>query len=271
MKKVLIFVILFTLVFACKKDQFDISNLNNNRVMVLGHGGVGVGKNYPQNTVESILKCLSYGAHGTEMDVQMTKDSVLVAYHDELLETNTNGSGKIYDYNWDEIKNLHYKYPAYTQYSLVRVSDILDNIPNLSTYFFAFDCKNYDPDISDAYVNRYNRAIIRLITNYNLHNNSIVEIKRGDQIRTLPAMDPLLNIASSHIYEISYPTAVTFNLKAITVSLEDITKEQVELAHKNNIWVAVYNLHTKADNIAAFQKNVDMVQTDKLQHALSLK
>ena len=104
MKNLIILSILLFVVSSCQKEDFEIINLNNNKITVLGHGGMGIGETYPMNSFESILNCLNLGADGTEIDVQMTKDGVLVAFHDESLEHSTNISGRIFNKTWDEIK-----------------------------------------------------------------------------------------------------------------------------------------------------------------------
>ena len=135
-------IVLFTILFAvssCKKDNFNILNLNNNKISVLGHGGMGIGQVYPINSFESILNCLNLGADGTELDVQMTKDSVLVAFHDRSLEHSTNISGQIFNKTWGEIKDVTYKNPLYTNYKLISLDELFTNIENPTKYIFFFD------------------------------------------------------------------------------------------------------------------------------------
>ena len=50
---------------------------------------MGIAFKYPINSYESFEPCFRIGAEGSEMDVQMTKDSVLVLFHDAKLEDGT--------------------------------------------------------------------------------------------------------------------------------------------------------------------------------------
>ena len=88
MKKLLYILSIF-LFSSCQKEIFDINNLNGD-ILVIGHGGMGVSHSYPINTFESIMHCINLGTDGTEIDVQMTKDGVLVAFHDKELSNKTN-------------------------------------------------------------------------------------------------------------------------------------------------------------------------------------
>ena len=68
---------------ACKKE-FPESNSK-----ILGHAGESLLKSKsknPPNTVESVRRAIELGADGVEIDVQMTSDGLLVAYHDGFLE-----------------------------------------------------------------------------------------------------------------------------------------------------------------------------------------
>ena len=85
MKEFIYISLLSILLFSCQVEDFELNNLNGNRIDALGHGGMGISNLYPSNSAESILNCLYLGATGTEIDIQMTSDGVLVLFHDEEL------------------------------------------------------------------------------------------------------------------------------------------------------------------------------------------
>ena len=99
-----------------KQEDFHVSNLNHDVIMVLGHAGMGEFYKYPNNSWESIEPALGIGADGVEIDIQMTKDSVLILFHDETLDLRTKCGGYTspYDYNWSEIK-VHSPSPAHDE------------------------------------------------------------------------------------------------------------------------------------------------------------
>lgn len=55
----------------------------------------GASGHAPENTLAAMLKALSLGADGIELDVHLSKDGVPVVIHDETLERTTNGHGKV--------------------------------------------------------------------------------------------------------------------------------------------------------------------------------
>src|SRR5690606_4742217 len=102
----ILFLIIVLSISSCNKDEFEISNLNGNKIGILGHGGMGISSTYPMNSVESIMNCIHLNSDGTEIDVQMTNDGVLVAFHDETLDNLTNGSGILHDMDWSDVNEL---------------------------------------------------------------------------------------------------------------------------------------------------------------------
>ena len=75
---------------------------------VIAHRGGG--QNFPENTLLSFSKSLQMGCDATELDVQVSKDGVVVVYHPDDLKQWTNGSGKISEHNWKELSNLNSGY-----------------------------------------------------------------------------------------------------------------------------------------------------------------
>ncbi len=61
------------------------------RPAIIGHRGAR--SLAPENTTAGINKALEFGADYVELDVRISKDDVLVIFHDEKLNRMTNGSG----------------------------------------------------------------------------------------------------------------------------------------------------------------------------------
>jgi len=78
--------------------------------MVSAHRG-GPYAGFPENAIETFENVLAYTPAIIEFDVELTKDSVLILMHDNTLDRTTNGSGKVSDHTWDEIRQLNLKDP----------------------------------------------------------------------------------------------------------------------------------------------------------------
>lgn len=60
----------------------------------------------PENTLEAFRRAVQIGAHGVELDVQLSSDGVPVVIHDETLERTTNGTGAVAAHSAAEITAL---------------------------------------------------------------------------------------------------------------------------------------------------------------------
>lgn len=104
---------------------------------------------FPENTLSAFQQCVALGAKTLELDVQVTKDGVAVVYHPGDLSANTNGTGKIADYTYEEIKRFNaaynFKQGEFTPYrdkagyEIPRLSEILRQFPHIR---FIIDLKS---------------------------------------------------------------------------------------------------------------------------------
>lgn len=78
------------------------------RPMVIAHGGAKL--LFPENTWVAFDSCFALGVDVFEMDLRMTKDSVIVTHHDAEIDLTSNGSGKIADLTLSELQNLNFGY-----------------------------------------------------------------------------------------------------------------------------------------------------------------
>ncbi|MBO8447664.1 MAG: glycerophosphodiester phosphodiesterase family protein [Bacteroidetes bacterium] len=122
MKKESIFIILFVLlaVVGCKdsghhSDQLSRSEVLRSRllsgdtssVFVVAHRGDW--RYAPENSIAAIKHSIEVGVDIVELDLQMTKDSVLIIMHDSKLDRTTTGKGKVEEWPLDSIRTLKLK------------------------------------------------------------------------------------------------------------------------------------------------------------------
>jgi glycerophosphoryl diester phosphodiesterase len=79
----------------------------NSQVLVASHRGDW--RNYADNSIEGIESCIRMGVDIVEIDLALTKDSVLVLMHDRTVDRTTNGKGLVSDFTLEEIKQLRLK------------------------------------------------------------------------------------------------------------------------------------------------------------------
>lgn len=85
----------------------EIHNPNSKNVLVICHRGDW--RNYPENSIPAIESVIRMGADMVEIDVQLTKDSVLVLMHDRTIDRCTTGRGKIGEMTYEELQRHYLK------------------------------------------------------------------------------------------------------------------------------------------------------------------
>ncbi|PEQ12884.1 hypothetical protein B2G71_08540 [Novosphingobium sp. PC22D] len=74
-------------------------------VMVVAHRACWKGTS--ENSLDAIRACIAAGIDMVELDVRATRDGKLVLMHDAGVERMTEGSGKVSDLDWAELRKLH--------------------------------------------------------------------------------------------------------------------------------------------------------------------
>ncbi|MBA3681996.1 MAG: hypothetical protein H0W73_12675 [Bacteroidetes bacterium] len=274
MKKLFFFISITSLSVSCKKDAalWQVQNLNGNKISAFGHGGMGIAFKYPIDTYESFEPCLRIGAAGTEMDVQISKDSVLVLYHHQKLEDGTSCDGILASKKWPEMQNCVHACPYSTSVNLITATELFDKINNKDELIFTFDCKLYNSGQSNTnYRSIYANTLIKHINNYNIKTNSFIESSDTSFLRMLQNKEPELKL---FFYTGNYTDGLAVSKKiklfGITIDHNYITQEEITNAHSNNLRVTLFNMQTEKQNMDAIQKNPDFMQSDKIIHLLKI-
>lgn len=76
-------------------------------VVVASHRGDW--RNYPENSIPAIESVIRMGVDMMELDLKMTKDSVLVLCHDWTLDRTTTGHGLVSDFTYEELLQFDLK------------------------------------------------------------------------------------------------------------------------------------------------------------------
>lgn len=260
---------------SCKRDAplYEVKNLNGNVISAFGHGGMGVEFKFPINSYESIEPCLRIGSDGTEIDIQMTADSILVAYHNSDLNQSTPCSGTINNLLWSQIGACHYASPFSTDVLLKSVGELFTTIQNKQDYTFSFDCKLYSYNSNqNAYKNQFANAIINTMNAYTINPEKlfiessdtaflrILQIKRSDLKLFYYANDFEKGLAITEV----------MNLYGMIIESDYVSKEQVALAHEKGRRVMLFNVKSKQENLNAILKSPDFIQSDDIIYLLKV-
>ena len=109
-------IVVFMAVSCAQQEQYasraekilaQINDPNSEYVVVISHRGDW--RNYPENSIPAIESVIRMGADMMELDVKMTKDSVLILMHDKTIDRMTNGKGLVSDITYDSLMTFNMK------------------------------------------------------------------------------------------------------------------------------------------------------------------
>jgi glycerophosphoryl diester phosphodiesterase len=246
----------------CKdKEAYSDDSYFGHKVMVLGHRGMGVLYKLPGNTYEAVYPVINIGADGAEVDVQMTRDSVLVLFHEHLLSDKTTCSGRVYEQNWSEVKQCKY-YALENNLFVNSADDLFARLPNLQNWYFAFDC-SVDEDVADLdlYRGQYLRAIKRLCEKYQMSERVFIEGNKDLLLkaRQLGLTNKLFYAAALTPSEIDF--AVSNHFFGFVTS-KDWLYDNVDLAHQKGLYLMLWSPNDDKENKEALKLKADIIQTD---------
>ncbi|MFM1874458.1 MAG: hypothetical protein RL266_195 [Bacteroidota bacterium] len=234
--------------------------------IILGHGGMGVRSTYPLNSSESVDKALSYSIQGIELDVRMTADGVLVAFHDSTLDRATDCSGGISALNALEVLNC--RTGTWLKSSPIMSVEELLSDSELNALIVSLDIKLSNNSIPK--VGQMAEALKSLTTKFP-NINFLIESKNIELLHTLQdksvGADLLLGSVDA---QQAIDSALINNLSGIAIRMNAISEEEISRAQEQNLYVMLWGCGSVFSNRKAIQMHPDMIQTDDISSMMRI-
>ena len=185
MKKIIGYIVLFACSITVNAQTAKLPK-NKHKFIVIAHRGDHL--EVPENTIAAYKKGIEHDVDYVEIDLRTTKDSVLVIMHDATVNRMTNGTGKISDLTYAQIRQLKVmdKTKDSTKtYPVPTFEEVLKTCHN--KIYIYLDYK--DADVQQAYT---------MIKKYGMEKQMIVYINKPSQYtdwrRIAPAMPLMLSL-----------------------------------------------------------------------------
>jgi glycerophosphoryl diester phosphodiesterase len=133
--KTILFVILISFLPAFCFSQAEAEKKSLSKIRLPERGLCahrGAMKTHPENTLSAFKAAIEAGAHMIEFDVQLTKDNQMVVIHDGAVDRTTNGTGKVSDLTFAEIRTLDaggWKSPDFKGEQIPTLDETLNIMP----------------------------------------------------------------------------------------------------------------------------------------------
>ena len=145
----------------------------------------GASEYAPENTLSSFYLGLQQGANGIETDIQKTKDGVLVLFHDDTVDRVTNGSGKLCDYTYEELKKLKITGSCTTGF-YDRIVTLREFLEKFSQYDIHFALELKGPGVEDE--------TYQMVTEFGIMHKVTFTSFQFDYIKRIKELDPAARV-----------------------------------------------------------------------------
>ena len=253
-KALVIFVVIMVSIMAADNYTGKRFTVHGKNVQIIGHRGSC--KRAPENTVSSILCAAQDKADYAELDVQETRDGVVVLMHDKNLKRVAGVNENVSDTSYNDIEKLDVGSRFSKKFKGEKIPT-LDQVMKASNGKIKLDIeiKNYVDDTDLV------KKVAQLIKDNNFADkclvcsfdyNALVKVKElNPKIRTGYITNlgkgAKLNLKYADYYSVYYPS---------------VNKGIVEKLHKNNKKVHVWTVDSEKDFNSSIQMGVDDIITN---------
>ena len=235
------------------KANFRLALFQNPTVMA--HRGLSA--DAPENTLYAFSDAISVGADFIELDVQQTRDGVLVVMHDSNLKRTTGVNKDIWDVDYADIQNLDagsWFDPAYANARIPTLEETLQFVDkraklNIEIKPTKHGSDTLEQDVAEL-ITRYQYTDACYVTSFSY--GSLKKVKEANpEIRT----GYLMSVAYGQFCSLKYADA--FSLNKVFV-----TSQVVNAAHQQGKQIFAWTVNGMSEVRSLCNLHVDSIITD---------
>ncbi|MEM9858869.1 MAG: glycerophosphodiester phosphodiesterase family protein [Bacteroidota bacterium] len=260
----------------------ELLNANSDKVLVVAHRGDW--RNAPENSLQAIQNCIEMGVDVVEVDVRMTKDSVLILMHDKTVDRTTTGKGSVSDLTYQQIQSLylrnganhptHHKVPRLDQAMSLAKGKIMVNLDKCYTYFdLAFKVLE-ETETTDHVIMKGKVPVHQVEQEFGTYLDKVffmpvLDITKSDASNIIQDYEAMLNPIAYELIFDHLQTPVVSNLSSIRQSESRIWVnslwESLNAGYEDDMALlnpdSIYGWYIK--------NNINIIQTDRPELLLS--
>lgn len=222
---------------------------------IMAHRGLSA--KAPENTLYAFEDAIDSGADFIELDVQQTKDGVLVVLHDSNLARTTGLNRNIWDVTYAEIADLDagsWFDPAYANARIPTLEDTLQFIDKRIALNIEIKPTEHTSDTLE-------QDVTDLITMYGYENSCWVTSFSYSSLKAIKQINP--DIRTGYIMSVAY--GQFYNLKyadAFSLNKVFVTNQVVNYAHQYGKLVFAWTVNSVSEVRSLCNLHVDGIITD---------
>ena len=224
---------------------------------VTAHRGASV--MYPENTMSAFVGAKKLNSDWIELDVQQTKDKMLVVMHDSNLKRTTGVNKNTWDVTYDEIRKLD----AGSFFS----SEFKDEkIPSLEEVIEFAKNNNIKLNIElkpTGHEVDFEKSVVELVNKYDFASNCVVTSQAYEVLENVKKYDK--NIKTVYVMSLAYGDITSLkDADSFSIEASSVTKTLVNKVHNSGKELYAWTVNTKESITDMINMNVDNIITDNI-------
>jgi glycerophosphoryl diester phosphodiesterase len=219
-------------------------------IVVAAHRGYHLA---PENSISSIRESIELGVEVIEIDVQISKDGVLVLNHDRTLKRVAGKDERVADLNYSIIKDIYIGFKnSYLDEKIPTLEEALLEIDKKAKVII--DIKNYGSDQEMA------EKIVELVERNNMIDDTYIQSFDQKILKEIRSINPEIKIGA--ILYASIGNLSLLDVDFYTIHQYMLSDAFVKNTHKLNreVWVWTVNLDENIREVLKYR--VDGIITD---------
>ena len=262
----------------------------NSRLVVLGHAGSGFFTpispfNFrPPSSWRGIRHALRIGADGVEIDLQLSRDSVVMLYHDQKLNNSSTGIGCVSERTAAELTQLRYRggwpYDWLQKERPITFDTALARFSRRPTFpFIHLDL--HEDDLCLPAGRQHERVpllihqIAQSLARYHVPLAKVLLItQEGSTVRLARAAMPGIRIGleiASDEFGFGLRVARTEQVRTVVLDADRVTPEQSAQAHAAGLKVVVFGGRSPKDLRRVLATQPDEIEVDNVKRLLQMQ
>lgn len=253
----------------------------SHRILVMGHAGSGFFSPLnpynplPANSMASIVKAMEEdGADGVEVDVHVSADGVPILYHDNTLETMSEGAGIIAELPASEVVGLRYKggvlYDLFHSEKIIPMEEMLQRFQSYTEVpYLHIDIRNQDGSRNAFYV----QSVLDLLRKYDYPVEKLAFIFSDPAIlHTVRELEPraMLMLDAGEDFDLAAQQALDNKLDGVTANGKHVSREQLLRARARGLQVVLFGGKSKGSIANMLEMEPDAIQVNNVKRMRAL-
>lgn len=238
-----------------------------NKTGIVAHRGYHPGS-VPENSLASLIEAQKLGVYGSEFDVYVTLDGVVVLYHNATFSgtekpENAEFKGKRVDsFNYDQIKN----YKLANGENLPTLNDYLTQAQKYPNTKLILEIKSHDTAAKNM---KAAEACFNLVKNMNMQHQVEYIAFSYDICKKLVQLDP--NAMVQYLNGDKAPSKVLADgIRGIDYTSSKLTDAWIKEANDLGMTVNVWTVNSQSAMTDFMNKGVDLITTDESEIGMKL-